>query len=153
MNNRPCNLEGKQCGLCCKVMAIKELRKPAGEWCRHWDKSHGCNVHGLESYPQECRDFNCMYVMTEKHIPELFPKKIKVVIAQCNVIPDVSGIGCYVDKVRPSNAFLANLVNNHKNPVWFISWWKKTGVAVNKAARVLVPRFNVVSDFDEEEVP
>ena len=30
------------CGMCCKVLHISELQKPAGEWCGVYRKGSGC---------------------------------------------------------------------------------------------------------------
>jgi hypothetical protein len=38
----------KQCGdctLCCKVMAIEMLAKPAGAWCPHCTAKRGCTIY------------------------------------------------------------------------------------------------------------
>jgi hypothetical protein len=51
---------GKDCGacsLCCKAPPIAELRKPAGQWCRHIVPGVGCGVY--ETRPTACRVFNC----------------------------------------------------------------------------------------------
>jgi hypothetical protein len=35
------------CGLCCKLMGVTALEKPAGKWCRHFSKSAGCATAGF----------------------------------------------------------------------------------------------------------
>jgi hypothetical protein len=45
------------CSLCCKLLEIPALEKPAGAWCRHSVKGRGCGIHG--SHPQACRVFSC----------------------------------------------------------------------------------------------
>ncbi|MDQ0463051.1 hypothetical protein QO010_000799 [Caulobacter ginsengisoli] len=45
------------CSLCCKLLEIPALEKPAGAWCRHVVKGRGCAIHG--AHPQSCRVFTC----------------------------------------------------------------------------------------------
>ena len=51
------------CGLCCKLMGVTALDKPAGRWCRHFSKSTGCAVY--DDRPADCRVFNCMWLLTD----------------------------------------------------------------------------------------
>ena len=66
------------CALCCKVMAIEELAKPAGQWCRHCKPGRGCQIH--DSRPDECRDFNCLWLIDERFGPHWRPNKSKLVL-------------------------------------------------------------------------
>jgi hypothetical protein len=56
VNLKPTGLEGDRvtpsakracgdCTLCCKVMAIEALAKPAGSWCRHCKPGQGCAIY------------------------------------------------------------------------------------------------------------
>ena len=51
------------CGLCCKIMGVTALEKPAGRWCRHFGKTTGCAIY--EDRPNDCRVFNCLWLLTE----------------------------------------------------------------------------------------
>lgn len=66
------------CTLCCKVMAIEEIAKPAGQWCRHCKPGRGCVVH--DSRPGECRAFNCLWLIDERFGPHWKPGKSKIVL-------------------------------------------------------------------------
>ena len=60
------------CGLCCKLMGVTALDKPAaGKWCRHFSKAGGCAVY--ETRPGDCRVFNCLWLLTEALGPEWKP--------------------------------------------------------------------------------
>jgi hypothetical protein len=48
------------CTLCCKVMAVRELPKPAGTWCQHCKAGTGCGIY--DGRPAECRTFMCGYL-------------------------------------------------------------------------------------------
>ncbi len=53
------------CNLCCKVVAVDALHKPAGTWCEHAIPGKGCSIYG--SHPAECKTFECVWLFT----PEL----------------------------------------------------------------------------------
>ncbi|MGZ9098141.1 MAG: YkgJ family cysteine cluster protein [Brevundimonas sp.] len=61
-SDRPARSCG-DCGLCCKLMGVTALRKPAGKWCRHFSKAGGCGVYATR--PDDCRVFNCLWLLTE----------------------------------------------------------------------------------------
>ena len=59
------------CGLCCKIMGVTALAKPAGRWCRHFGKATGCAIYGER--PDDCRVFNCLWLLTDALGPEWKP--------------------------------------------------------------------------------
>ena len=52
------------CGMCCKVLHISELEKPAGVWCGHFKKGSGCGDYA--GRPSACRGFLCLWITSEK---------------------------------------------------------------------------------------
>lgn len=70
------------CSLCCKVLGIKELNKPRGEWCSNVKKGCGCVIHGTDELPRSCREFTCLWLeRSEDGIPEdLKPDKVHAVL-------------------------------------------------------------------------
>ncbi|MGL4976147.1 MAG: hypothetical protein ACRC56_12690 [Bosea sp. (in: a-proteobacteria)] len=48
------------CSLCCKVLPVDSLFKPAGKWCSHCKQGKGCASYQLR--PQACHDFNCLWL-------------------------------------------------------------------------------------------
>jgi hypothetical protein len=64
-----------ECTLCCKVMAIETLEKPAGAWCRHCRPGRGCLMR-----PAECRDYACLWLIDNRLGPEWKPSKSKLVL-------------------------------------------------------------------------
>jgi len=72
---------GKACGtcmMCCKVLHIKELEKPAGVWCRHAVARKGCGIY--PERPPICQDFYCQWMRSPDLGPEWKPDKAKFVI-------------------------------------------------------------------------
>jgi hypothetical protein len=51
------------CGLCCKLMIIEDLGKPANRWCQHYRQGAGCGIY--ESRPTECGTFVCGWLVNE----------------------------------------------------------------------------------------
>lgn len=55
------------CSLCCNVLQIDELDKPAGEWCRHCRLGHGgCTIY--DRRPDTCAGFGCAWLQGD--LPE-----------------------------------------------------------------------------------
>lgn len=48
------------CTLCCKVMNVPELDKPAGVWCADCTVGQGCGRY--ETRPSTCRTFQCGFL-------------------------------------------------------------------------------------------
>jgi len=72
------------CTACCRVYAIPEFKKPAGDWCQHCDTGKGCKTYG--SRPARCVDFQCLWLASQSQgraaLPvELRPDKCKVVFS------------------------------------------------------------------------
>ena len=44
------------CTLCCRVLAVVDIGKPAGAPCAHCAEGKGCRIY--DSRPQECRLFS-----------------------------------------------------------------------------------------------
>jgi hypothetical protein len=74
MSARTCG----DCTLCCKVMAIEELAKPAGSWCPHCKPRRGCLVYA--DRPGECRTFSCMWLVNELLDESWKPNRSKLVL-------------------------------------------------------------------------
>ena len=72
---------GRACGdctLCCKVMAIEELAKPAGSWCGQCRPGHGCLAY--DKRPAECRSFSCLWLLNDRLDERWKPNKSKLVL-------------------------------------------------------------------------
>ena len=68
------------CTMCCKVLAVDELAKPAGQACVHVARSGGCTIYAER--PQACRTFECVWLM-DPEMPHRFrPDQTKVVLDQ-----------------------------------------------------------------------
>lgn len=66
------------CALCCKVLEIEPLAKPAGQWCVHVRKGRGCGVYA--DRPEPCRTFTCGWLATPQLGDEWKPETAKFLI-------------------------------------------------------------------------
>ena len=67
------------CSLCCKLLEIGELGKPAGDWCQHVLKGRGCSIYA--SRPAACAEFTCGYLLWKEAGEHWLPSKARMVIA------------------------------------------------------------------------
>lgn len=71
----------RQCGdctLCCKVMAIEQLDKPANVWCPHCNPKRGCAIYA--NRPDECRSFRCLWLANDRLGYSWNPARAKFVL-------------------------------------------------------------------------
>ena len=76
---------GRNCGscaLCCKLLGIAELNKPMGQWCPNCLKSGGCRIY--DTRPNECRTFNCEWLVNAQIGDEWQPLRSKMVMHHVN---------------------------------------------------------------------
>ena len=76
---------GRRCGscsLCCKVVSIPELSKPAGKWCQHCKPGNGCGIHLTR--PVVCRGAYCEWMISQGLGLEWKPDKTKFVLFKTN---------------------------------------------------------------------
>lgn len=66
------------CTLCCKVMAIETLAKPAGSWCQHCKPGRGCAIYA--DRPDECADFACLWLANDLLDERWRPNQSKLVV-------------------------------------------------------------------------
>jgi len=70
-------MECGECTLCCDLLPIKELNKPANILCEYCELKKGCKIQ--ETKPLECRNFDCAYYQMEKVHIDLRPDNCKVI--------------------------------------------------------------------------
>lgn len=65
--------------MCCKLMGIAALEKPAGIWCQYCKPNRGCSIY--ERRPGECREFVCGYLQMPELDEHWKPSTCKFVLA------------------------------------------------------------------------
>jgi hypothetical protein len=73
--NGPPIAPGRSCGrcsLCCRLLHVIELNKPAGRWCEHCRPGKGgCSIY--DTRPQICRTYACGWLMSATVSDEWYP--------------------------------------------------------------------------------
>ena len=90
---------GRRCGactLCCKLLRVPQIAKPALTLCGHCTIGQGCGIY--ETRPNACRLFNCYFLENRRLKEEWRPSKSHIVLV---VSPDGQRIGAQVDPERP----------------------------------------------------
>lgn len=90
---------GRACGtctLCCKVLAITELNKPAGVWCTHCKPGAGCGIYA--DRPPSCGFFDCAYLVRADVGEEWKPNVSRMVLME---EPQFNRVLAHVDPQRP----------------------------------------------------
>jgi hypothetical protein len=68
------------CTMCCKVLPVAALEKPAGTPCVHLGRGGGCGIYA--GRPHACRSFECVWLM-DPQMPHRFrPDQTKVMLDQ-----------------------------------------------------------------------
>jgi hypothetical protein len=53
------------CQLCCKLVAVQSLGKPAGQRCKFQKFGKGCAVYHTRKMPPECGLWNCRWLVND----------------------------------------------------------------------------------------
>ena len=87
------------CSLCCKLLGIEELNKPAGKWCDNVHLGKGCEIY--ENRPHSCRVFTCGWLSNETFGDHWRPTRCKMVVCMNR---DASGdvLQVYTDPSNPN---------------------------------------------------
>jgi hypothetical protein len=73
-----------ECHLCCTLLPVVPLNKGAGERCIN-QRGLGCKVHDKESFPVECKLWNCRWLVDPTTTKMLRPDISHYVI---DIVPD-----------------------------------------------------------------
>ncbi len=90
---------GRSCGtctLCCNLLAVQEIAKPAMTMCNYCTAGLGCHIY--DSRPKQCRLFNCHFLENSKLSEDWRPSKSHIVLV---VSADGQRIGAHVNPDRP----------------------------------------------------
>jgi hypothetical protein len=73
------------CSLCCKLVPVPPLGKPASEPCRYQKFRKGCTVYRTPSMPPECALWSCRWLVNDDAAELSRPDRLRYVI---DVMPD-----------------------------------------------------------------
>ena len=88
------------CTMCCKLLGIPELEKPATVWCTHCDIGKGCRIY--DDRPADCQTYTCVWRSFKE---DGYPVPDELRPDRCGAIVDAAadGSGHYVrvDPMKP----------------------------------------------------
>jgi hypothetical protein len=84
------------CTLCCKIVAVRALGKPAGKWCSHCQAGIGCTIYA--DRPEECADYECGYLVLPGLGPEWKPSLCRLILSR---EVSLNRLNVHVDPGRP----------------------------------------------------
>jgi hypothetical protein len=73
------------CTLCCKLVPVKELDKPASTRCKHQRQFRGCLVYHSDEMPFSCSLWNCRWLVNNDTADLSRPDRSHCVI---DIMPD-----------------------------------------------------------------
>lgn len=73
------------CQLCCKLLAVRELSKDAGERCRHQRAGKGCMIYRQPGMPPSCALWSCRWIVNDDTADLSRPDRSHYVI---DIMPD-----------------------------------------------------------------
>src|SRR5271157_3638928 len=68
-----------ECTLCCSLLGVHALEKPPLTDCKYCNIGKGCKIY--KTRPNECADFNCLWIIEEKVPDSLKPSISHVVLS------------------------------------------------------------------------
>jgi hypothetical protein len=99
------------CTLCCKLLGVKKISKPQGQWCQHCQIGKGCKIYAQR--PKECEDFTCLW--WAGLIPEeLKPNKVHAVFTLTGETITVDAEYANVFEQGPVKRYIDKLLKNGK---------------------------------------
>jgi hypothetical protein len=117
---RACN----GCTLCCLVLAVQELAKPALQMCRHCEVGTGCTIYG--DRPRQCQTYFCGYLEVSG-VPEYWRPGVSNMVLQ--TVAEPQKLLVHVDPNAPDSWLREPYYSDLK-------WWG--GLALDRGARVYV---------------
>jgi hypothetical protein len=73
------------CTLCCKLLPVRELQKPANTRCEHQSAARGCRIYHRRGFPASCAVWSCRWLNGHDTADMLRPDRAGYVL---DVVPD-----------------------------------------------------------------
>ncbi|MGX1151481.1 hypothetical protein AB7M15_007303 [Bradyrhizobium ottawaense] len=100
------------CQLCCKLLPVPPLRKPAGAACQFQKFHKGCSVYATKRMPVECGLWNCRWLVNDDaaelsrpdrshYVIDLMPDFITVTDGATGAKQNIQVVQIWVDPKHP----------------------------------------------------
>ncbi len=126
------------CTLCCKVLSIDVLEKPAGTWCANCDIGKGCKIYA--SRPGNCVAFQCAYLIDPDLDERWKPSTARFVLVSTE---NSRRIIAHMDPQRPDAWKREPYLSQFKN-------WARRGAQSNTQIIIMVGRHSWIVFPDRE---
>lgn len=83
------------CTLCCTVIEVKFLGKPAGKRCPFCEEAIGCNIFGRPERPAACGAYRCAWLFNATWPDELRPDR-------CGAVFEPFGLRNFAAAIDPN---------------------------------------------------
>lgn len=107
---------GRQCGgcsLCCRLVPVEELHKPAGKRCKHQRFARGCMIYAVR--PISCREWSCMWLIGDEggqpldlarpdrshYVVDVMPDIIRITNNETGKVDQIDVMQVWVDPAYP----------------------------------------------------
>jgi len=98
------------CQLCCKLLPVGEIGKPANTRCEHQAHGKGCRVYGTDTMPMSCKLWSCAWLTGHDtgarpdrahYVVDVLPDYISIQNDETGERIDVPVIQVWVDPKHP----------------------------------------------------
>jgi hypothetical protein len=99
---------GRRCGgcqACCKLVPVPEIRKSAGERCRHQKHAKGCAVYHKHGFPESCGVWSCRWLTDPDTAGLSRPDRSHCVIDMTTDTVGIDGVAVPVVQIWVDPAF------------------------------------------------
>jgi hypothetical protein len=136
------------CSLCCRLLPVPPLGKKAGERCEHQKFGKGCAVYHTGKMPDDCRIWNCRWLVGDDtadlsrpdrahYVIDIMPDHITLQDNETGATTAIQVVQIWIDPARP---------NAHRDPALraYLLRRGEQGIAAlvrydNRRAMTLIP--------------
>ena len=127
------------CSICCKIVAVSDLNKPAHQWCVHNVPHKGCGIWG--KHPEVCKAWQCGWILMPQLDEQWKPERCGFIIRNRY---EINQLVIDVDPAKPDSW--------RKEPFYSrIRHWAQSSRASGQQIMVCIGR-REIAIFAEEDV-
>lgn len=135
--DRPGDRRCGGCTLCCKLMPVQELEKPANAVCKFQRSGKGCTVHKQRAQPSSCAIWACGWLTNDdadelmrpdrsRYVIDPSPDFVEAVDNESGKVTRIEVVQIWCDPAHP---------NAHRDPA-LRAWIDRRGARLGQAALI-----------------